>query len=103
MAEDKGLLASAIETVKAISLNGNGVHGDSGSTASGTPNSEDTNGRESKVEEAETKSKAPAESSEGPQSHRVVSRFLFGIRLLVMSEFRLCPLNNDRSDHANTA
>lgn len=98
MAEEKGLLASAIEKVKFLSVNGNGVHDEEASSASDTPETENANGQDSKVETDEPKARAATEGSEGTQTQRVVCLFSYAISLLAMSEFRLYPLNNDCTD-----
>lgn len=92
MAEDKGLLASAIESVNLMSINGNGVHDDDLSSASGSPGSENANGQDSKVEASEFSAKAAGEGSDSAQSQRVVSFCLPVTRTPAMSEFRLYPL-----------
>ena len=92
MAEEKGLLASAIETVKMMSLNGNGVHDEEASSASDTPGSENANGQESKTEAADEQGKVATESTESPQIHRVVRRYRLAIKAYALSEFILYPL-----------
>lgn len=90
MAEEKEQLGPEIESLKAISLNGNGVHDDEGSTASGTV-SEQGNGKASKAQEGEAKARTGPEGSESLQSHRVVSCLLSDVRAPSFPESELCP------------
>ena len=92
MAEEKGLLASAMEKMNFLSTNGNGVHDEEASSASDTPGTENANGQDVKVETDELKPAAAVESSEGTHTQRVVRHLSYAIRLPAMSEFRLYPL-----------
>ena len=92
MAEEKGLLASAIETVKLMNLNGNGVHDEEASSASVSTGSETATAQESQRESAGHKADVAAESSEGLQIQRVVSTTQPVGGGLLMSE--MFPLTN---------
>lgn len=81
MAEEKGLLATAMEAVKMININGNGAHDKETSSASGSATSEKANGQDSHGQSAGSKATVAAESSESAQIQRVVCSAHFSEQL----------------------